>query len=887
MKPWLLSSEQVCQELKTSATKGLSSDAVARKQKEYGLNKLIQAVSVSAWSLLVGQFLNVIVGILVVACLIAVLLGTWIDAIAIAVIVFFNAIIGFVQEYGAERSLEALQRLVKPDARVIRNGKELEISATDIVPGDIVLLEAGDVVPADGRVLKSHELTADESALTGESAPVTKIDTPLQEAHYDVIDLRNMAFTGTIVVKGRGRLVVTHTGSFTRLGQVAEYITQTQKEVSPLHKQLKQVGYVLIAVSVIIASAVVLVGLSQGVPLLALLFTSLSLFVAAVPEGLPAVITIALARAVKRMAKKNALIRRLASVEALGGISIICTDKTGTITQNRMAVSTIYVDNTEFEVTGTGIGPEGLILKNGLAIDLKDEPDLYQALEIAVLCNGAEIAKKDTEWSLKGDPTEGALLTVALKVGLTKSDLEESYPLIKEYPFDSRRKRMSMLRRTSSGARLYVKGATDSLLECSTRYLKQGKIYDLTQEERNHLQVMQAEYGKRALRVLAVAFKDGDELSFDGTNKDESDLIFVGFIAMIDPPRPEVKEALHRASHAGIRTIMLTGDHQETARAIGLSVGLMNAQDKVLTGKDIDHLSDEGLLQALYAVPIFARISVDHKIRIVTLLTKAGERVAMTGDGINDAPALKKADIGIAMGITGTDVAKEAADMIITDDNYASIVSAIKEGRGMYETLMKFVQYLLSSNLAELLVVLWGVLYGFIGGVSLVALRPIHLLWINLISDGLPAIALVFDPMHKGLMRKKPDDFRVSLVSPERLRYFLGVGIILSLGVLAAYIYGLTISVKTGQTMAFTTLVLLEFVRLASVRAEYHLSFFSNPLVILAMVISLLLQLLLLYVPFLQEIFQTVPLSGYLWLVIFIISFITWLVYKLLHRRMA
>ncbi len=901
---WLVSRAKALKDLHTDPTTGLSQKEAAKRLKAFGPNTIAEPTSVSPLRLLIHQFASLIILILIAACIIAGLIGAWIDALVIAAIVIINAFIGFFQEYGAEQSLAALRRMTKPLARVLRERHEYDTPSRELVPGDIVILEAGDVVPADGRLIESHELGVDEASLTGESIPVTKIDEALSEGTYEVGDLKNMAFMGTLVVKGRGHMVVTNTGHRTKFGQIAQMIAESPEGETTLQKQLKQVGYVLIACSVAIASLVMLTGYLQGVPLLVLLFTSLSLFIAAVPEGLPAVITVALARGVKRMAKRHALIRRLASVETLGSISFICTDKTGTITQNRMVVTDIYAGDTFYQVTGTGLVPEGEFSKEGKALDPHTEKDLMTALQIGVLCNSATLEHEDNEWVLDGDPTEGALLTAAGKAGLFKEALEHKYPLLWENPFDSKRQSMSILREVPSlegshGARLFVKGAGDAILNNATHRLHHGKVIPLTEEGRKELEKVNSDYAKKALRVIALGYRDGsprdgsprdgspEEFKHDET--DETNLVFVGFLAMIDPPRPEVRKALHIAQHAGIRTIMLTGDHKETARAIGKSVGLIQDNDQVLTGKELATFSDEQLVAALYTVPVYARISFEHKMRIVTVLKQAGERVAMTGDGVNDAPALKLADIGIAMGITGTDVAKEAADMIITDDNYASIVSAIQEGRGMYESLVKFVRYMLPTNLAELLVILWGTLGRFAGieALPMVALLPVQLLWINLVTDGIPAIALVFDPLHKGLMRKKPSAFRASLVGSSQLKDMFGIGLLISLGVMVAYFYGVSYSPDIGRTMAFTTLVMLIFIQLFLVRAEFKLSFFSNPLVLLGVGVSMLLQVALMYVPFFQVLFHTVPLEVVHWEVMMGITVGTWLMYGVLRRVLS
>ncbi len=882
---WLLSRAQVLKDLNTDPKEGLTQTEAQKRLLAVGPNSIAEAVSISAIRLFIHQFASLIILILIAACSIAVILGAYIDAIVIGVIVIINALIGFFQEYGAEQSLAALRRMTKPLARVLREGKEYDIPSADIVPGDMVILEAGDVVPADGRILESHELGIDEASLTGESIPVTKSEDIL-EGTYALGDRKNMAFMGTLIVKGRGSMVVTETGPQTQFGKIAQMIAESPEGETNLQKQLKQVGYVLIISSCAIVGLVMLTGLLQGIPLLVLLFTSLSLFIAAVPEGLPAVITVALAQGVKRMAKRNALIRRLASVETLGSISFICTDKTGTITQNRMVVTDIYAGDTFYKVSGTGSIPQGKFTKGDTVIDPVHDDDLSLALTISTLCNSANLEQIDNEWVVDGDPTEGALLTAAGKAGLYKEALEKSYPLIDENPFDSYRQSMSMLRTVPEGARLFVKGAGDALLNNATHTLHHGKVVPLTQEARKELEAVNSDYAQKALRVIALAYKDGPANTFKNEATDETDLVFVGFLAMIDPPRPEVRRALYIAQHAGIRTVMLTGDHKETARAIGKAVGLISNNDDVLTGKELDMLTDEQLLQALYTVPVYARISVEHKMRIITVLKNAGERVAMTGDGVNDAPALKMATIGIAMGITGTDVAKEAADMIITDDNYASIVSAIEEGRGLYETLVKFVRYMLPTNLAELLVILWGTLFKFMGvqALPLVTLLPVQLLWINLVTDGIPAIALVFDPLHKGLMRKDPAVFRESLVSTRQLKDLFGIGLLISFGVMLAYFYGVTYSPQVGQTMAFTTLVMLIFIQLFVVRREFRLSFFSNPLVLLGVGVSLLLQVLLIYVPAFQVVFHTVPLGVVHWEVMLGITIGTWLVYAVLKR---
>ena len=862
---WILSSERVCQFF-TDPRIGLSEEEAAILLHLFGANTLKERQDISAWRLFLNQFFHLIVGILIAAGSIAALLGSWVDAGTIFAIVLVNGIIGFVQEYGAERSLVALRNMTKPQAKVIREGKDRIVSSSVLVPGDIVVLNVGDVVPADGRIIESRSLSIDESALTGESVPDIKQHAPLPEGHSEVSDRANMAFMDTLVVKGGGTLVVTETGAATQFGEIAAYVAQAGEPETQLQKQLTHVGYALMSMAILIGVVIVAVGLLQGVPLIALLFTALSLFIAAVPEGLPAVITIALARAVKHMAARHVLIRRLASVEGLGSISVICADKTGTLTQNRMMVQKIYAGGTIYEI----------IRENA-------QGDLLEALRIGVLCNGASL---DHDGTLKGDPTEGALLSGAAQAGIGKEDLEARYPLVKEYPFDSERMLMSMLRKTSHGYKLFLKGASDRVLDLSTKISFEGFVRPITDKDRATIRARHDEYARQALRIIAVAYREGTWEEFVGSEDDEKELTFVGLFAMIDPPRKEVTKSLQLARQAGIRTLMLTGDHKETARAIAILVGLMHEDEEVLTGAELDTLSDEELLKALYTVPVYARISVAHKIRIVEVLKRAGERVAMTGDGVNDAPALKAATIGIAMGIMGTDVAKEASDMIITDDNYASIINAIEEGRGMYESLVKFVRYLLSSNLAEILVVLWGGLANVLltAEQPLVALLPIQLLWINLVSDGLPAIALVFDPLHEGLMDKKPSDFSATLMTLKGLAHLVGVGIILSLGVMGAYFYGLTYSAETAQTLAFTTLVLLEFVRLASVRSEYKLSFFSNYLVILAMVGSLSLQVLVIYMPALQKIFRTVPLLAVQWLVMAVIVLGTWLVYKAFRK---
>ncbi len=883
---WLMSRDAVLKDLDVDPSVGLSEAEATKRLQQEGPNTIVEPSAVSPWRLLVHQFANLIILILIAACLIAWAIGAWIDAAVIAAIVVINAFIGFVQEYGAERSLAALRRMTKPQALVIREGAERDMLAKDIVPGDIVLLEAGDVVPADGRLLASHELGVDEASLTGESVPITKTEEALEAGTYGVGDRKNMVFMGTLIVKGRGHMVVTNTGHATQFGKIAQLIASSPEGETTLQKQLKKVGYVLIACSISIAALIMVTGLLQGTSVLILLFTSLSLFIAAVPEGLPAVITVALARGVKRMAARNALIRRLASVETLGSISFICTDKTGTITQNLMVVTDIYAGGDRYTVSGKGVAPEGEFSKHGAIVDVEKDADLRMALTIGLLCNAAELVPTKEGWRIDGDPTEGALLTVAGKAGLLKDVMEEQFPLLVENPFDSQRQSMSILRKTDTGARLLVKGAGDVILHNSTHKLEHGVVVPLTQEGRKELAQVNSDFAKQALRVLAVAYRDGPLDEFVKNDTDETNLVFVGFLAMIDPPRKEVRKALHTAHHAGIRTIMLTGDHKETARAIGKEVGLITNNDQVLTGKELDDLTDQELLKALYTIPVYARISFEHKMRIVTVLKEAGERVAMTGDGVNDAPALKLADSGIAMGITGTDVAKEASDMIITDDNYASIIAAIQEGRGMHESLVKFVRYILPTNLAELFVILWGTLFRLMGvkALPIVTLLPVQLLWINLVTDGIPAIALVFDPLHQGLMHRDPLAFRESLMSKRRLKDLFTVGFVLSLGALAAFFYGVGYSADVGQSMAFTTLVMLIFMQLFAVRAEAHLSFFSNPLVLLGVGVALLLQVLLLYVPVLQVLFHTVPLTLTQWEVMLSITAVTWLVYLGIKR---
>jgi Ca2+-transporting ATPase len=877
---WNQSSEEICRNLKTDLHRGLSREEAEKRLQEFGPNQLPEQKRVSPLTLLINQFSSFIVWTLIAAAFIAGFLGEWVDATAIGVIVVLNGLLGFFQEFRADKSLAALRKMATLTSKVIRNGELQTLPSEKIVPGDLVLIEAGDRIPADGRIIQSIELSTQEAALTGESMPIHKIADPLEKPDLSVGDKKNMGFLGTVAVSGKGYMIVTETGLQTELGKIASLLQGGREEQTPLQIRLEELGHRLVWICLGVVALVFALGFFRGQPLVENLLISISLAVAAIPEGLPAIVTIALSIGVRKMAKRNALVRRLPSVETLGCTSVICTDKTGTLTQNEMMVRSIWVNGSFVDVMGVGYNPEGDFKVKDAKINFQDNPELIMALKIGTLCNSAELHQNPEKgWSIAGDPTEGALLTVAGKAQLFKQDLEQKNPILGEIPFDSERKRMSMARQTDEGSMLFTKGATDVILAHTEFILLNGKVEPLTDERKKSILDANASLASQALRVLAVGYRPlPQEVKIDQSIEDK--LILVGLIAMMDPPRPEVKKSIETCRNAGITTVMITGDHKETAVAVAKELNLMKEGALAVTGAELEQMDDQHLKDNVRNIAIYARTSAAHKLRIVRAWKSLGEVVAMTGDGVNDAPAIKEADIGVAMGITGTDVTKEASDMVILDDNFASIVNAVEEGRGIYDNIIKFVNYLMSSNIAELLVIFMGMLLGFRDplGNPFVSLSAIQLLWLNLVTDGFPAIALGLDPVDPTAMNRPP---RKSSDSIFPLRFAVQLfltGFVIAAGTLAACHFGLSQSAELAQTMAFTTLVVLEIVRVQMVRSQYHMSIFSNPYIILALASSLLLHLLVVYTPFLQTIFGTVPLNLTEWGVILTVAIVVWVI---------
>lgn len=877
---WNQSPEDVCRNLNTDLHKGLSNEETKKRLQKFGPNQLPEKKRVSPLTLLINQFSSFIVWTLIAAAIVAGFLGEWVDATAIGVIVILNGIIGFFQEFQADKSLAALRKMATLSSKVIRNGELQTLPSENIVPGDLVLIEAGDRIPADGRIIQSIELSTQEAALTGESMPIHKIAELLEKPDLAIGDRKNMGFLGTVAVSGKGYMIVTETGLQTELGKIASLLQEGKEEQTPLQIRLEELGHRLVWICLGIVALVFVLGFFRGKPFIENLLISVSLAVAAIPEGLPAIVTIALSIGVRKMARRNALVRRLPSVETLGCTTVICTDKTGTLTQNEMMVRTIWVNGSFVDVMGVGYNPDGDFKVKDVKINLRDNPELIMALKIGTLCNSAELHQNaEKVWSIAGDPTEGALLTVAGKVKLFKQDLEQKNPILGEIPFDSERKRMSMARKTEEGPMLFIKGATDIILAHTESILLNGKVEPLTDKRKKSILDANAHLASQALRVLAVGYRPLlQDSKIDSSIEDK--IILVGLIAMMDPPRPEVKKSIETCRKAGITTVMITGDHKETAVAVAKELNLMKEGALAVTGAELEQMDDQSLTDKVRNIAIYARTSAAHKLRIVRAWKSQGEVVAMTGDGVNDAPAIKEADIGVAMGITGTDVTKEASDMVILDDNFSSIVNAVEEGRGIYDNIIKFVNYLMSSNIAELLVIFIGMLVGFRDplGNPFVSLSAVQLLWLNLVTDGFPAIALGLDPVDPTVMNHPP---RKSLDSILPLRFAVQLfltGFVIAIGTLVACHFGLRQSAELAQTMAFTTLVVLELVRVQMVRSQYHMSIFSNPYIILALASSFFLQLLVIYTPFLQTVFGTAPLTFAEWGVILAVAIVVWFI---------
>ena len=744
--------DDVLHELATSFELGLTSAEAERRLEQHGLNELQAAAHISPWHILFQQFKNVLIVILLIATLLSAFLGHGIEAVAIAVIVLFAVLLGFVQEFRAEKAIEALRQMAAPTATVLRDGEEVELPARDVVPGDVTFLRAGDKIPADVRLLEAINLQVEEAALTGESVPVEKQVAPIAGNDLALGDRRNMGYAGTVATYGRGRAVVVATGMKTEFGKIANMLQTIETGRTPLQENLDRVGAVLARAAFVIVGIIVALGLFRGQDFIEMLIFGVALAVAVVPEALPAVVTISLAIGVQRMVKRHALMRRLPAVETLGSTSIICSDKTGTLTKDEMTVRKVHVAGQMFDVSGAGYEPHGQFSTNGGAIQ-PAEP-LKQLLRGAALASDAHIVhhEADGRWHVKGDPTEGALVVAAAKAGLVKAELDRTYPRLEEIPFTSETKRMTTLHRMPEGLVAYSKGAPEIILEDCTQLMTAEGAQPLDDAGRAQLLETAQAMASQALRVLAVAAKPETSIGLA-----EHDMTYLGMLGMIDPPRPEAKAAIETCNEAGIKAVMITGDHPLTARAVATELGLLR-NGRVVTGAELEAMDDAQFEQQVEDIEVYARVSPAHKLRVVTALQNRNHIVAMTGDGVNDAPALKKADIGIAMGITGTDVTKEAAAMTLTDDNFASIVAAIEEGRGIFGNVKKYLMYLLSSNIGEI---------GLMAGATLLGLplplSAVQILSVNLATDGLPALALAVDPPETDLMKRKPRDSRTGI----------------------------------------------------------------------------------------------------------------------------
>ena len=865
----------VLQKLQTSPV-GLSHEEAKRRLMEFGPNELVEKKKISPLEIFASQFKNFLILILLAAVAVSALIGEFVDAIVIFAIVIACAILGFVQEYRAERTMEALKRMAAARARVIRGGEEMEIPAKELVPGDIIVLRSGDRVPADSRLIEAINLKADEASLTGESVPVEKQTESIQ-GEVAVADRNNMVFMGTNTTYGRGRAVVADTGMRTEFGKIAEMVQAAEEPPTPLETRLEKIGKWLGVICIAVCAIVALVGVARGRPPLEMLIFGVALAVAAVPEALPAVVTVALAIGMQRMARRNAIVRKLPAVETLGCTTVICSDKTGTLTRNEMTVRKLFVNDKTIAVTGEGYEPKGEFRveksTEKVVLDPQKDGHISSLLRIATLCNDARLKSTDGVWTIEGDPTEGALVVTAAKAGMLQEKLGEQYLRIGEVPFTSERKRMSTIHTTPEGEKVaYVKGAPEIILERCAFIFKDGEVKRLSGGEKEAILEINRKMASEALRILGMAYKKMPKTVQSFNPEDvEGNLIFVGLMGMIDAPREEAIEAVRKCERSGIKVVMVTGDHKDTAIAVGRELGLKSG--RVLTGAELDAMSDEDLEKIVEETMIYARVSPEHKTRIVKALRKRGHIVAMTGDGVNDAPALKNSDIGVAMGITGTDVAKEASDIVLTDDNFATIVAAVEEGRGIYDNIKKYLAYLLSCNIGEILI-----MFTAVGLLALpLPLVAVQLLWVNLVTDGLPALALGVDPADPDIMERPPRDPKESVFTRPIKILIIGVAAIILIGVLPLFYWtwkGGTL-VK-AQTMAFTTLVMFEMFNVFNCRSEKHSIFkvgpFSNRFLVVAVTTSILMLLMVVYIPFFDVLFDTVPLGLFDWVLVLAIS---------------
>jgi len=885
--------------LGSNLEKGLTEEEVRQRQTKFGLNELQEAPPRSFWRMLLDQFNNFLVIILIVAAVVSALIGVaeynrtgqfteFVDAIAIMTIVILNAILGVIQEGRAEQALAALKKMSAPNAHVLRGGYMVTVPSSELVPGDIVILETGNYVPADVRLLETVNLRIEEASLTGESVAVGKDARDVLPAEATIGDRHNLAFMSTVITYGRGQGLVVATGMKTEIGKIAEMIQSYEEEQTPLQAKLDQLGRTLGIITLVICALVGVIGIVRDTQL-ALLFTegvrayvslpgtiptlvemfmvAVSLAIAAVPEGLPAVVTISLALGMQEMVRRHALIRKLPAVETLGSATAICSDKTGTLTQNEMTAVQMYVDRSLLSITGEGYRPEGGFQDSGDQVGLQGYPGMRLLLRAGLLCNDARLEQVTENgssfWRVAGDPTEGAFVVAAAKANYWREQLGQEYPRLAEIPFDSDRKRMTTFHPDPryGGYVAYMKGAPDVVLGLCNQVLEDGMMRPLTEERRRNILEENEALAANALRVLGVAFRPLEAVPDNPQPGDsESDFTFIGLLGMIDPARPEVAPAISKARHAGIETVMITGDYPNTAVAIAKEIGLLQEDDRALTGAELDRMDDDEFVDMVEDVAVYARVSPQHKVRIVDALKTRGHVVAMTGDGVNDAPALKRSSIGVAMGITGTDVTKETADMVLTDDNYASIVSAIEQGRVIYANIRKFVYYLLSCNMAEITILLVAMLAGWP-----LPLVPIQLLVLNLITDGLPALALGMEKGDPDIMDQRPRPVNEPIINRDMVVGIAVQTVAITLAVLAAFQIGLETGEAHARTMAFATLSISELLRAYTSRSERYslwaIGIFTNKWMQYAVLSSLAILLAIIYVPFLDPVFGTTFLT--------------------------